>query len=91
MGFLILGLQIVAFLTVRSRLEHKAKPFHVADFSRHLKDRPFVLNAVACLFGMLGTLIPFNYLKVASLAANVPPHLATYLLPIINASSYVSP
>lgn len=90
MGFLILGIQIIAILTVRSRLDHKPKPFNLANFSRPFKDRAFVLNSLACLAGMLGTLIPFNYLKVSAQAANVSPNLATYLLPIINASSYVS-
>ncbi|RYC60917.1 hypothetical protein CHU98_g5291 [Xylaria longipes] len=88
-GFLILGIQIIAILTVRSRLEHKPKPFNLANFSRPFKDRAFVLNSLACLAGMLGTLIPFNYLKVSAQAANVPSNLATYLLPIINASSII--
>ncbi|KAI8629901.1 major facilitator superfamily domain-containing protein [Xylariaceae sp. FL1651] len=88
-GFLILGMQIIAFFTIRSRLAHKTKPFRLSDFSRPFKDKAFVLNGIACLFGMLGTLIPFNYLKVASQTAGVPSNLATYLLPIINASSII--
>lgn len=89
MGFLILGIQIVACLTVRSRLVHKPKPLQMANFSKPFKDKAFVLNGLACLAGMLGTLIPFNYLKVASQAAGVSPNIASYLLPITNASSYV--
>ncbi|KAI0421419.1 major facilitator superfamily domain-containing protein [Xylaria grammica] len=89
MGFLILGLQIIAFLTVRSRLEHKPKPFNLTNFSKPFEDKVFALNSLACLAGMLGTLIPFNYLKVASQAASVSPNLATYLLPIVNASSII--
>ncbi|GAP84537.2 putative MFS general substrate transporter [Rosellinia necatrix] len=89
MGFLILGIQIIAVLTVRSRLEHTPKPFHIRNFSKPLKDRAFVLNSIACLAGMLGTLIPFNYLKVASQVAGVSSSLAIYLLPIINASSII--
>ncbi|KAI0537200.1 major facilitator superfamily domain-containing protein [Xylaria digitata] len=89
-GFLILGIQIIAFLTVRSRLKHKPKPFVLANFSKPLKDKVFALNSLACLAGMLGTLIPFNYLKGASQAASVSPSLATYLLPITNASSIIS-
>ncbi|KAI1748006.1 major facilitator superfamily domain-containing protein [Xylaria castorea] len=88
-GFLILGIQIIAISTVRSRLEHKPKPFIFANFSRSFKDRAFVLNSAACCAGMLGTLIPSNYLQVSAQAANVPPNLATYLLPIINASSII--
>ncbi len=91
MGFLALGIQIIACLTVRSRLEHKPKPFNIVNFYKPFKDKVFALNSFACLAGMLGTLVPFNYLKVASLAANVSPNLATYLLSIINASSYVFP
>ncbi|KAJ3578843.1 hypothetical protein NPX13_g1717 [Xylaria arbuscula] len=89
MGFLILGIQIIACLTVRSRLEHKPKPFNIINFSRPFRDKSFTLNSAACFAGMLGTLIPFNYLKVASLTANVPPYLASYLLSIISASSII--
>ncbi|KAI0913902.1 major facilitator superfamily domain-containing protein [Ustulina deusta] len=89
MGFLALGIQIIACLTVRSRLEHKPKPFNIVNFYKPFKDKVFALNSFACLAGMLGTLVPFNYLKVASLAANVSPNLATYLLSIINASSII--
>ncbi|KAI0183702.1 monocarboxylate permease-like protein [Xylaria flabelliformis] len=89
MGFLILGVQIIAILTVRSRLEHKPKPFIFANFSRSFKDRAFVLNSAACCAGMLGTLIPPNYLQVSARAANVPQHLVMYLVPIINASSII--
>lgn len=87
MGFLILGIQIIAILTVRSRLEHKPKPFILANFCKSFKDRVFVLNSAACSIGMLGTLIPSNYLQASARAANAPQHLATYLISIINASS----
>ncbi|KAI1742637.1 major facilitator superfamily domain-containing protein [Xylaria scruposa] len=89
MGFLILGIQIIAILTVRSRLEHKPKPFIFTNISKSFKDRVFVLNSAACSIGMLGTLIPSNYLQVSAQAANVPQHIGTYLLPIINASSII--
>ncbi|RWA14384.1 hypothetical protein EKO27_g753 [Xylaria grammica] len=70
-------------------LEHEPKPFNLTNFSKPFEDKVFALNSLACLAGMLGTLIPFNYLKVASQAASVSPNLATYLLPIVNASSII--
>ncbi|KAI0154155.1 major facilitator superfamily domain-containing protein [Xylariaceae sp. FL1272] len=90
LGFIILGLQIVAFLTVRSRLDHKGRPpFRITMFAKPFRDRAFVLDALAGFFGFLGTLIPFNYLKLASQSAGVSPNLATYLLPLINASTII--
>ncbi|KAI0905315.1 major facilitator superfamily domain-containing protein [Ustulina deusta] len=88
-GFVLLPLQLVAILTVRSRLDHQPKPFHVMKLLHPFRDLAFDLNAAACFFGTLGLLLPFNYLKVAAAATNISPNLLPYILPILNSTSII--
>jgi hypothetical protein len=79
-------MQILAIFTVKSRLAHKPRVFVIAERMEPLKDVGFVLNSLACFFGMLGMLIPFNFLEISAKASGVPSSITGYLLPMVNAS-----
>lgn len=83
-GFMLLGLQIIALLTVRSRLKHIPKPVDIMEFLRPFKETPYLLNALGCFFTIWGILIPFNYIALSSESAGISPDLAVYLIPILN-------
>ncbi|KAK6079059.1 major facilitator superfamily transporter [Seiridium cupressi] len=82
---LLLSQAILTICTIRSRLQHSAKPFNIMQFLRPFTDLAFDLNVLGCFFGSMGMLLPFNFLKVAAEAADVSPSLTPYLLPILNA------
>ena len=83
-AFMVFGLQSIALLTVRSRLNHVPKPVIIMDFLRPFKETPYLFNALGCFFTMWGILIPFNYIVLSSESAGIAPDLAIYLIPILN-------
>ena len=83
-AFMLLGLQVIAILTVRSRLQHASKPLSTHEFVKPFSEPIFCLNSLACFFAFWGILIPFNYIQLASEASGMSPRLAAYLVPIIN-------
>jgi hypothetical protein len=85
-AFALIPMQILAIFTVKSSLAHKPKGFAISEFIEPLRDVGFVLNSLACLFGMLGMLIPFNFLETSAIAGGVPSNITGYLLPLVNAS-----
>lgn len=89
-AFLILGLLIIAILTVRSRLPPKRRAFEFAHFIEPLKDRTFVLTTVAAFLFFMGLFIPFSFIEVQALAKGMSIGLANYLIPILNSARYVS-
>lgn len=60
-AFLILGLLIIANLTVKSRLSPKPRKLDVMEFVRPLKEPAFALVCIASFFFFFGTFLPFNY------------------------------
>jgi hypothetical protein len=84
-AFTLIPMQILAIFTVKSRLAHKPRVV-IAEFIEPLKDVGFVLNSLACFFGMLGMLIPFNFLEISARASGVTGNITGYLLPMVNAS-----
>lgn len=86
-AFVILGLLIIANLTVRSRIPPAPRPFSLLDFIRPMGELPFFLLATASFFIFLGIFLPFNYVTLSAIQIGMDPYLATYLLAILNASS----
>jgi len=84
-AFMILGMLIIANLTITSRhpprptalsKEQMAKPFH---------ERGFIILLVGLFILTFGIFIPINYLQVQGLEAGMNPDLAQYLIAILNA------
>lgn len=60
-AFTILGMLIIANLTVKSRLTPKPKKFDALDFVRPLKEPAFALMCIASFLFFFGTFLPFNF------------------------------
>lgn len=81
-----LGLQVVALLTIKSRLIHKPSPFRFQDFAEPLS-RPDMIITVAATFCLFLVLyLPFDYLVVEALAGSISRSDAQHLPIIINAA-----
>ena len=84
-AFLLLGLLIIANLTVKSRLKHRSKPFAISEFLRPLKEARFVFTALAAFFFFWGVFLPWNFITLQAEASGMSPYLAGFLLSILNA------
>lgn len=84
LALMLLGLQFIALLTVRSHLKHRPKPLHLREFFEPFKETPYTLNALGCFCAMWGILIPFNYIALSAQSAGISPGLAIYMIPILN-------
>ncbi len=85
-AFMILGLMIIANLTVKSRLEPRPSPFLIMEFVRPLREPPFLATALASFLFFFGTFLPFNFIILQAQAEGMSAGLADYLLAILNAA-----
>lgn len=60
-AFTILGMLIIANLTVKSRLTPRPKRVEIMEFIRPLNEPAFALVCVACFLFFFGTFLPFNF------------------------------
>jgi predicted MFS family arabinose efflux permease len=86
-GFLMLGLLIIANLTVRPFYPPRPQKLTVAEMRKPLGELDFVLVTLGALCFSYGFFPPVNYLQVGALQAGVDPNLVQYLLSILNAAS----
>ena len=63
-AFLILGMLIIANLTVKSRLAPKPRPLVLMEFIRPLREPAFGLLCLASFLFFFGMFLPFNYVIV---------------------------
>lgn len=85
-GFMILGLMVLAFFTVKSRLPPKVRHFELKVFYEPFKDLKFVLITISSFLFFLGLFIPINFIEVEALADGMSERLAGYLLAVLNAA-----
>lgn len=83
-AFMLLGLQLIALVTVKSFLNHTAKPLKIKEFLVAFGELPYLFNAIGCFFTMWGILIPFNYIALSGESSGISPGLAVYMIPILN-------
>ncbi|KAH7303657.1 major facilitator superfamily domain-containing protein [Stachybotrys elegans] len=87
-GFLILGLQIVAILTVRPRVKPVPRPMAFKRFLAPFSEFNFVLLLAGIFLLTFGIYIPLIFLALQALEqANVSTEMANYLIAILNAAS----
>lgn len=84
-GFLFAVLLSITCVTVRPRVQPKAKPFGVGDFVSGFREGPFALTVLASFFFFWGVFLPFNYILLQARGLGVSEGLVGYLLPVINA------
>jgi MFS family permease len=85
-AFLILGLMIVASLTVKSRLAPRPRAFELVVFLEPFKDMKFVLCTAAAFLFFMGLFIPINFIEVQAIHNGMSTRLAGYLLAVLNAA-----
>ena len=86
-AFLILGLLIVANLTVRSRHPPAPQKLTKAQLAQPFRELDFVLLCLGFFFFTFGIFVPINYLPSQALDLGMDPNLVQYLLSILNAAS----
>ncbi|KAI9685470.1 MAG: hypothetical protein M1820_010800, partial [Bogoriella megaspora] len=86
-GFLMLGLCMVAQLTVRSRVPPTPKPLSAKEFVHPLKEFSFLMLTIGSALFFWGMFVPFNYVIVQAEAAGMPAELAEYLVAVLNGTS----
>ncbi len=84
-AFTLLGMLIIANLTVKSRLEPRPKPLVIMEFIRPFKDIPFLLVTLGSWFFFFGMFLPFTYIILQAQADGMSANLSNYLIPILNA------
>ncbi|KAH6677442.1 riboflavin transporter MCH5 [Halenospora varia] len=86
-AFMILGMLIIANLTVKSRLTPKPKRVDVMEFIRPLREPAFALICAASFMFFFGTFLPFNYVIIQAQKDGMSASLSLYLISILNAAS----
>ncbi|KAH7259426.1 major facilitator superfamily domain-containing protein [Fusarium redolens] len=77
-SFMILGLLIIANLTVKTRT------------SPHPQEKPYVLTAGGNFLFTFGLLISINYIITQAIGGGMSTNLANYVVPILNAARGIS-
>lgn len=88
-AFLILGLLIIANLTIRARFRPNPKSLAREDLIRPFTDIKFLFVCVGILFLTFGIFVPINYVTVEGLSIGMSLSLAQYLIAILNAGSVI--
>ena len=83
-GFMYLGLLIIAFLTVESRLKPHPSPFIFQEFITPLREPAFLLTALASYFFFWGVFLPLNFIILEAQHFGMSASLAGYMLAIVN-------
>ncbi|PYI30272.1 MFS general substrate transporter [Aspergillus indologenus CBS 114.80] len=86
-AFLILFCLVIATCTLKSRLQHRRKPFHFRDFVRPLREVPFLLTTAGTFCFFWGMFLPFSFIPSQAQKNGMSASLASYLIPIMNAAS----
>ncbi|KAG8529254.1 uncharacterized protein KY384_005889 [Bacidia gigantensis] len=86
-AFLILGMQVYANLTVKSRFKQKPTPWRIGEFIKPYTEMPFFLVVLASFFFFFGMFLPFTFIILSAEYNGMSASLAGYLLSILNAVS----
>lgn len=89
-AFMILGLLLIAFATVRSRLPPQTREFKLHVFVDPMKDLRFTMLIISSFLFFLGLFIPINFIEVEAMANGMSVRLSSYLLAMLNAARYMS-
>ncbi|KAH9210136.1 major facilitator superfamily transporter [Leptodontidium sp. 2 PMI_412] len=86
-AFLILALLLFANFALTSRIKPQKRKMEFAAFVRPLREPAFALWTVSVFFFYWGMFIPFTFIVADATAHGMSPHLAQYLVCILNATS----
>lgn len=88
-AFMILGLLIIANLTIKSRLPPRPQAMTKEDLLRPFTETDMLLVIPGFLLLTFGIFIPINYVQAEAVSLGMNPDLAQYLLAMLNAGRYV--
>ncbi|KAK9249420.1 major facilitator superfamily domain-containing protein [Lipomyces tetrasporus] len=88
-GFLVLGLLIIANLTVTSNVTPRGKwiPLYPRDLWVHFNDLNYALLATAFSLAFVGFMLPFTYIVSNATFHGIDENLANYLVSCVNGAS----
>ncbi|OAA56182.1 major facilitator superfamily transporter [Niveomyces insectorum RCEF 264] len=86
-AFLILALLLFANFALTSRIRPQKRPLKFMAFVRPLQEPAFALWTAAVFFFYWGMFIPFTFIVADAIAHGMSPHLAQYVVCILNATS----
>ncbi|KAK1239871.1 hypothetical protein MKX08_007313 [Trichoderma sp. CBMAI-0020] len=86
-AFLILGLLIIAILTVNAFNPPKFQPITLKRMVAPFTEFQFTCVCVGLLLFTFGLYVPINFVSVEAAAGGVDPNLVLYMVPILNAGS----
>ncbi|GFP60200.1 hypothetical protein ACSS6W_007627 [Trichoderma asperelloides] len=86
-AFLILGLLVVAILTVDAFNPPKFQPITVKRMVAPFTEVQFACVCMGLLLFTFGLYVPINFISVEAAAGGADPNLVLYLVPILNAGS----
>ncbi|KAI0664176.1 MFS general substrate transporter [Cubamyces menziesii] len=90
-AFILMACLIVACLTIRTRLPLSGDlSFRTAIDLRGFKDPRYTLATIGGVLLFYGFFIPYFYIQIYANFRGVPPHIANYLLAILNAMNVPS-
>ena len=85
-GFLMLGVVVFVNLTVKSRVEHSAKPFRAGEYLEPFRDPAFCLVAGGMAVFVVGLFLPLSFLVLQARSRGLSIALSQYLVLIMNAA-----
>lgn len=83
-GFIFLGLLIIAMFTLESRIAPTPKRVQFKELVSPLQEPAFLFNALGGFFFFWGVFLPFNFLILEAQHFGFSESLATYLIAILN-------
>ncbi|KAF5707005.1 hypothetical protein LB506_009981 [Fusarium annulatum] len=86
-AFMMLGLLVIANLTVRSLHPPNPQKITRAQLAKPFTEPEFILVTLGFFFFTYGMFVPIDYLPLQALHAGVDANLDQYLIPILNAAS----
>lgn len=88
-GFLYLGLLVIANVTVESRLKPHPSPLILREFIAPLAEPAFLLTTLACFFFFWGVFLPLNFIILEAEYFGMSPGLAAYMVAVLNGARYI--
>ncbi|KAL2864813.1 MCT family MFS transporter [Aspergillus lucknowensis] len=86
-AFVMLGLLIIANLTVRPLNPPQPRKVTRAELMKPMQETQFQLLMIGMFLFTYGFYAPINYLPAQAVSAGMSPNLVQYLVPILNAGS----
>jgi dipeptide/tripeptide permease len=89
-AFLILGLLIIANLTVRPRVAPKRGASHKGNYLAPWREPASVFLMTGFFLVTFGIFVPIDYIQVQARAAGMGSGILQYIVPILNAARFVA-